>query len=202
MDGTTVVINRRELEYSVAGLMGEQYPAEYIKHLVDRLHHQGGALRLLDLEALRLRGDHPLASAARRAGGHTEGSMNVLGRDRRGCPRASAATSSTTSVHQLVDPHLQRMALDPAVTGNHGGSKRGEKGAIRSAVNGMRVRPARARPPRGRSSAAASIGRTFDRVPGPRDPERRVAGQADRRLPADGDRLTGPARTRTAGPRR
>ena len=26
MDGTTVVINRRELEFSVSGLMGEQYP--------------------------------------------------------------------------------------------------------------------------------------------------------------------------------
>ena len=44
------MINRRELEYSVSGLMGEQYPAPYIKHLVDRLHDKGGALRLLDLE--------------------------------------------------------------------------------------------------------------------------------------------------------
>jgi hypothetical protein len=51
MDGTTVVINRRELEFSVSGLMGEQYPAPYIKHLVDRLHHPG-ALRLLDLEVV------------------------------------------------------------------------------------------------------------------------------------------------------
>ena len=34
---TTVVINRRELEYSASGLMGEQYPAPYIKHLIDRL---------------------------------------------------------------------------------------------------------------------------------------------------------------------
>src|SRR3954447_9921898 len=46
---TTVVINRRELEYSASGLMGEQYPAPYIKHLIDRLHHEDGALRLLDL---------------------------------------------------------------------------------------------------------------------------------------------------------
>src|SRR5438105_11452145 len=46
---TVVVINRRELEFSVSGLMGEQYPADYIKHLVDRLHTPG-ALRLLDLE--------------------------------------------------------------------------------------------------------------------------------------------------------
>src|SRR2546430_16453561 len=35
---TTVVINRRELEFSVSGLMGEQYPAAYVKHLIDRLH--------------------------------------------------------------------------------------------------------------------------------------------------------------------
>ena len=35
---TTVVINRRELEYSVSGLMHPQYPAPDIKHLIDRLH--------------------------------------------------------------------------------------------------------------------------------------------------------------------
>jgi hypothetical protein len=42
---TTVVINRRELEYSVSGLMGEQYPGEYVKHLVDRLHTPGAAIK-------------------------------------------------------------------------------------------------------------------------------------------------------------
>ena len=46
---TTVCINRRELEYSVSGLMHPQYPAPDIKHLVDRLHTQN-ALRLFDLE--------------------------------------------------------------------------------------------------------------------------------------------------------
>ena len=46
---TTVVLNRRELEYSVSGLMHPQYPAVDIKHLIDRLHTKG-ALRLLDLE--------------------------------------------------------------------------------------------------------------------------------------------------------
>ena len=58
MDGTTVVINRRELEYSVSGLMGEQYPAPYIKHLVDRLHHPGRAAAARP-RGRRLRGDHP-----------------------------------------------------------------------------------------------------------------------------------------------
>ena len=46
---TAVVINRRELEYSVSGLMHPQYPAVDIKHLIDRLHTKS-ALRLLDLE--------------------------------------------------------------------------------------------------------------------------------------------------------
>jgi hypothetical protein len=68
--------------------------------------------------------------------------------------------------HQLVQPHLQRMELDPAVTGNHGGSKRGEKAAIRKALVGSRfVLPAHDRPAvveRGRI-----VGRTFDSVPGP-----------------------------------
>ena len=35
---TTVVLNRKELEYSVSGLMHPQYPAPDIKHLIDRLH--------------------------------------------------------------------------------------------------------------------------------------------------------------------
>ena len=45
----TVVMNRRELEFSASGLMGAQYPAEYVKHHIDRLHTPG-AMRLLDLE--------------------------------------------------------------------------------------------------------------------------------------------------------
>ena len=49
---TTVVLNRRELEYSVSGLMHPQYPAPDIKHLIDRLHTKS-ALRFLDLETHR-----------------------------------------------------------------------------------------------------------------------------------------------------
>jgi hypothetical protein len=42
-----VCMQRKELEHSVSGLMTEQYPAEYVKHHVDRLHIPG-ALRLLE----------------------------------------------------------------------------------------------------------------------------------------------------------
>src|ERR687897_3541040 len=95
MDGTTVVINRRELEFSVSGLMGEQYPAPYIKHLVDRLHHPG-ALRLLDLEMVE---SEEIIQACQSAGGH--GGLDE---------------------HPRRD---RLMELDPAATGNHAGPKRG-----------------------------------------------------------------------------
>jgi glyoxylase-like metal-dependent hydrolase (beta-lactamase superfamily II) len=163
MDGTTVVINRRELEYSVSGLMGEQYPAPYIKHLVDRLHHPG-ALRLLDLEVV----DHEEIIPGVRcvgAGGHTEGSMNILVDTDEGVACICGDVIYDIA-HQLVDPHLQVMELDPAVTGNHGGSKRGEKAAIRKALSGARfVLPAHDRP--GVVEHGRIVGRTFDSTPGP-----------------------------------
>ena len=46
---TTVVINRKEMECSVSGLMDPQYPKPDIMHLVERLHTPG-ALRFEDLE--------------------------------------------------------------------------------------------------------------------------------------------------------
>jgi glyoxylase-like metal-dependent hydrolase (beta-lactamase superfamily II) len=163
MDKTTVVINRRELEYSVSGLMGEQYPAPYIHHLIDRLHDEGGALRLLDLESVDYEEIIP-GVRCQVAGGHTEGSMNVLVDTDEGTACICGDVVYDV-VHQLVSPHLQRMELDPAVTGNHAWSKRAEKAAIRKAVKDARfILPAHDRPAvveRGRI-----IGRTFDRVPG------------------------------------
>jgi glyoxylase-like metal-dependent hydrolase (beta-lactamase superfamily II) len=162
MDGTTVVINRRELEYSASGLMGEQYPAPYIKHLIDRLHHPG-ALRLVDLEVVPTEEIIP-GVRVEAAGGHTEGSMNVLVDTDEGVACICGDVVYDV-VHQLVDPHLQVMEQDPAVTGNHGGSKRGEKAAIRKAVANSRfILPAHDRPAvieRGRV-----IGRTYDSTPG------------------------------------
>src|SRR3989304_645912 len=71
----TVVPTRRELEYSASGIMGGQYPPEYVKHHIDRLHTPG-ALRLLDLE---LSGPDEILPGivCGAAGGHTEGSMNI-----------------------------------------------------------------------------------------------------------------------------
>ena len=163
-NSTTVVINRRELEYSASGLMGEQYPAPYIKHLIDRLHDESGALRLLDLEVVDYEEIIP-GVRCQAAGGHTEGSMNVLVDTDEGVACICGDVIYDV-VHQLVSPHLQRMELDPAVTGNHGGSKRGEKAAIRKTLVGSRfILPAHDRP--AIIEHGRVVGRTFDRVPGP-----------------------------------
>jgi glyoxylase-like metal-dependent hydrolase (beta-lactamase superfamily II) len=135
MDGTTVVINRRELEFSVSGLMGEQYPAPYIKHLVDRLHHPG-ALRLLDLDVV----DHEEIIPGVRcvaAGGHTEGSMNILVDTDEGVA-CICGDVIYDIVNQLINPHLQVMdsirrspATTPAPSG--GRRRRSARRSIRDA---------------------------------------------------------------------
>lgn len=176
MDTTMVVINRRELEYSASGLMGEQYPAPYVKHLIDRLHHPG-ALRLLDLEIV---GEEEIIPGVRvqHAGGHTEGSMNVLVDTDDGIAVISGDVIYDVE-HQLIHRHLQVMGLDPAVTGNHGGSKRAEKAAIRRAIKDARfVLPAHDRP--AVLERGEVIGRTFDRVPGEIIPNDRWPGKLTR----------------------
>ena len=159
---TVVVINRRELEFSVSGIMGEQYPAEYVKHLVDRLHTPH-ALRLLDLE---LAGPEQIISGVRceAAGGHTEGSMNVLVDTDEGTACICGDVIYDV-VNQLIDPHWQTMYMDPALTGNQATSKRQEKGAIRKAVNSGRfVLPVHDRP--AVIEHGRVVGRLFDSVPG------------------------------------
>ena len=144
MDGTTVVINRRELEFSVSGLMGEQYPAPYIKHLVDRLHHPG-ALRLLDLEVVE---SEEIIQACQSAGGHG-GLDEHPRRDRRssgrwrlheGPPltptaadalagRAAVVTGGSSGIGRAVAQELTRRGAHVLVTSRdpgrvHGGGDR------------------------------------------------------------------------------
>jgi glyoxylase-like metal-dependent hydrolase (beta-lactamase superfamily II) len=172
---TTVVINRRELEYSVSGLMGEQYPAEYVKHLVDRLHTPG-ALRLLDLE---LSGPDEIfpGIVCEAAGGHTEGSMNVIV-DLVGGEKACICGDVIYDIqNQIVDPTWQVLDYEPQATGNHGMRKREEKAAIKKALNsGDIVIPIHDFPARVRSGRI--ISRFGCEVPGPETPvEHRTTGE-------------------------
>ncbi|MEO1161649.1 MAG: MBL fold metallo-hydrolase, partial [Pseudomonadota bacterium] len=72
---TTVVLNRREMEFSVSGIMYPQYPKPDIKHLVDRIY-EPEAMRFLDLD---ITGAEEIIPGVwcEAAGAHTEGSMNV-----------------------------------------------------------------------------------------------------------------------------
>jgi glyoxylase-like metal-dependent hydrolase (beta-lactamase superfamily II) len=129
---TPVVMNRRELEFSVSGLMGGQYPPEYVKHHVDRLHTPG-ALRLLDLE---LAGPDELFDGivCESAGGHTEGSMNILVETAEGTACICGDVIYDIQ-NQLADPWHQVLDHEPQVTGNHTMTKRQEKAAIKKALN-------------------------------------------------------------------
>ena len=112
--------------------MGAQYPPEYVKHHIDRLHTPG-ALRLLDLE---LSGPEEILPGivCESAGGHTEGSMNIL------VDTADGTACICGDViydiqNQVVEPWHQVLAYEPQTTGNHGLTKRGEKAAIKKALN-------------------------------------------------------------------
>ena len=162
---TTVVINRRELEHSVSGLMGEQYPAEYVKHLIDRLHTPG-ALRLLDLE---LSGSEEIIPGVRCevAGGHTEGSMNVLVETAEG--RACICGDVIYDIqNQVVEPIYQVLEFEPQTTGNHSVHKREEKAAIKKALQNDFVLPVHDYP--ARVEAGRVVARLKDSVPGPETP--------------------------------
>ena len=140
---TPVVMNRRELEHSVSGLMGAQYPPEYVKHHIDRLHTPG-ALRLLDLE---LSGPDEIFDGitCEAAGGHTEGSMNILVETAEGTACICGDVIYDIQ-NQVVEPWHQALAFEPQTTGNHSMTKREREGGDQAGAE-PRLRPADARLP-------------------------------------------------------
>jgi glyoxylase-like metal-dependent hydrolase (beta-lactamase superfamily II) len=159
---TPVVINRRELEHSASGLMGAQYPPEYVKHHIDRLHTPG-ALRLLDLE---LSGPDQIYDGiiCEAAGGHTEGSMNILVETAAGVACICGDVIYDIQ-NQIVEPWHQVLAYEPQTTGNHTMTKRQEKAAIKKALNVDFVLPLHDFP--ARVDGGRVVARLKDAVPGP-----------------------------------
>lgn len=132
---TTVVVNRREMECSVSGLMHPQYPLPDIKHLLDRIHTKD-ALRFLDLE---LSGPIEIMPGVicEAANAHTEGSMNVIVETAEG----SACLCGDVIYDfndQIVEPYHQTQWMEWQVTGNHAGSKRSEKAAVEKLLHNHR----------------------------------------------------------------
>jgi glyoxylase-like metal-dependent hydrolase (beta-lactamase superfamily II) len=161
---TTVVINRRELEYSVSGLMHPQYPKPDIMHLVERLHTPG-ALRLEDLE---MSGPVELIPGVHleAAQGHTEGSMNVHVDTIDG--RATICGDVIYDFNdQIIEPVRTFGPDEYQVTGNHGNSKRQEKAAMRKVMySGAKyILPVHDKP--AKIEAGRVVGRLDMAVPGP-----------------------------------
>jgi glyoxylase-like metal-dependent hydrolase (beta-lactamase superfamily II) len=147
----------------VSGLMHPQYPAVDIKHLIDRLHTKG-ALRFLDLE---ITGPVELMPGVfcEAAGGHTEGSMNVIVKTNEG-----DATICGDVIYdfndQIVEPFREISDMEPRVTGNHSTTKRQEKAAIKKVLARSRfVLPIHDHP--AMIEAGQVVGRLRDSVPGP-----------------------------------
>jgi glyoxylase-like metal-dependent hydrolase (beta-lactamase superfamily II) len=160
---TVVTVNRRELEYSVSGLMHPQYPAPDIKHLIDRLHTPR-ALRFLDLEASG--GEEIIPGVlCVAAGAHTEGSMNVLVETAEGLANICGDVIYDIN-DQIIEPFFQTQDMEPATTGNHGTTKRQEKAAIKKILSTARfICPIHDRP--ALCERGQITGRLHDRVPGP-----------------------------------
>lgn len=159
---TPVVMNRRELEHSASGLMGAQYPPEYVKHHIDRLHAPG-ALRLLDLE---LSGPDQIFEGivCEAAGAHTEGSMNVLVETAEGV--ACLCGDIVYDVHnQIVEPWHIGLDHEPQTTGNHTMRKREERAAIKRALNRDFILPGHDFP--ARVEGGRVVARLKHEVPGP-----------------------------------
>jgi glyoxylase-like metal-dependent hydrolase (beta-lactamase superfamily II) len=166
-NSTTVIMNRRELEFSVSGIMGAQYPPEYVKHHIDRLHTPG-ALRLLDLE---LSGPEEIfpGIVCEAAGGHTDGSMNVIVSLANGEKACICGDVIYDVQNQIVDPIYQVLDYEPQSTGNQSTSKRQERAAIKRALGSadyvIPIHDFPARVKRGRV-----LSRLEHSVPGPETP--------------------------------
>lgn len=132
---TTVVINRRELECAVSGLMAPQYPKPDTQHLIERLHTKD-ALRFMDLE---ITGAEEIIPGVwcEAANAHTEGSANVVVETADGLACICGDVIYDFN-DQIIADRFQINNMEPRVTGNHGCSKRAEKGAIKKLLNNYR----------------------------------------------------------------
>ena len=160
---TTVCLNRREMEFSVSGIMYPQYPKPDIQHLVERIYEEE-AMRFLDLD---ITGAEEIIPGVwcEAAGAHTEGSMNVIVETAEG----SACLCGDVIYDfndQIVNHVMTNNYMEPRVTGIHSQSKREETGAImKLLIIYTFLLPIHDRP--AKIEHAQVVGRLGMQVPGP-----------------------------------
>ena len=160
---TTVVLNRREMEFSVSGIMYPQYPKPDVLHLVERIY-EPNAIRFLDLEITGAEEIMP-GVWCEAAGAHTEGSMNVIVETSDGLACICGDVIYDFN-DQVVNNAYSSNWMEPHVTGNHSGSKRGEKAAIKKLLTRFRyILPIHDRA--ARIEGQRVVGRLGTTVPGP-----------------------------------
>ncbi|WP_239479862.1 MBL fold metallo-hydrolase [Actibacterium sp. 188UL27-1] len=160
---TTVVLNRREMEFSVSGIMFPQYRKPDIKHLVDRIY-EPEAIRFLDLDITTAEEIIPGIRCAY-AGAHTEGSMKVVVETAEGLACICGDVIYDFN-DQVVNHIYTNNWMEPRVTGNHSQSKREEKGAIKKLLNNYTfLLPIHDKP--AKIERQKVVGRLAMQVPGP-----------------------------------
>ena len=161
---STVVVNRKELEYSVSGLQHPQYPAPDIKHLIDRLHAKS-ALRFLDLE---ISGPVELMPGVfcEAAAAHTEGidERARSHRRRRGDDLRRRHLRHQRPDRGAVSPEQRRRAADHRQPWHDQARREGAPSRRCSPTPASSCRCTIARP---KSSSGVVVARLQDSVPGP-----------------------------------
>jgi hypothetical protein len=142
--------------------MHPQYPKPDIQHLIERLHTPQ-ALRFEDLE---LSGPIELMPGVvlEAANAHTEGSLNVHVETAEG--RATICGDVIYDIQdQIVEPFNIPFSQEIQVTGNHAGSKRGEKAAAKKLLSATFLLPVHDKP--AKLLHGQVVGRLEHAVPGP-----------------------------------
>lgn len=150
---TTVIMNRDELGFACGGIVGSGYPADDVKHLLDRVYTKDAAW-LLDLtDALTPYELFP-GLAVQLAGGHTRGSLNVLVETAEGTA-CICGDVFYDIMNQYVTPFHEINHREMRIATNTSEAERAEKAAMKKVLQSgnwvlpMHEAPSRLGPARG-----------------------------------------------------
>jgi N-acyl homoserine lactone hydrolase len=159
-DSTQVVVARRELEVGCGGSGGHGYPLPDMKHLLGRVWRPN-AIRLLDTEDGDIIEIMP-GVAVEHAGGHSEGSLNILAETNDGIARICGDVFYNLDV-QLRQPFEEVLIGEQHTSGNTSMSERSDRRAMKRAVRGCKwLLPSHDAP--GRLEAGKLVGRVSGTV--------------------------------------
>lgn len=126
---TMFAVNRRELEFAAGGTMRQDYRLADIELFLDRTHTPG-AMWLFDFQGYERQHILPGVSVAR-AGGHTEGSVNVFVETPDGIACVCGDVIQDMQA-QVVAPQFQVNHREPRMAGNSALSQADDRSAMKA----------------------------------------------------------------------